>query len=160
MRVAQRLYEGIEIGGETVGLITYMRTDSVTLSLEAIGACRNLIDEDYGSEYLPEKPRVYRTRAKNAQEAHEAVRPTDLFRRPAGLRRTLHDDLYRLYELIWQRTLASEMAEAQIDRVAVELRDTGGRAALRATGQTIVFDGFLKPYREDRHDPEIGRAHV
>ncbi|MEK9795735.1 MAG: type I DNA topoisomerase [Alphaproteobacteria bacterium] len=120
MRIAQRLYEGIEIDGETVGLITYMRTDSVTLSQEAITGCRNLIDTDFGEEYLPEKPRVYRTRAKNAQEAHEAVRPTDLFRRPVSVKGILDTDMFRLYELIWRRTLASEMAEAQIDRVAVD----------------------------------------
>ncbi|MBO6784652.1 MAG: type I DNA topoisomerase, partial [Alphaproteobacteria bacterium] len=153
MRVAQRLYEGVEIDGETVGLITYMRTDSVTLSQEAIAGCRGLIDEDYGEEYLPEKPRVYRTRAKNAQEAHEAVRPTDLFRRPANLKSILDGDLYKLYELIWLRTIASEMAEAQIDRVAVDLRSADGKLGLRANGQTIAFDGFLKLYREDKDDP-------
>ncbi len=153
MRIAQRLYEGVEIDGETVGLITYMRTDSVTLSQEAITGCRNLIDTDFGEEYLPEKPRVYRTRAKNAQEAHEAVRPTDLFRRPASVKGVLDTDMFRLYELIWRRTLASEMAEAQIDRVAVDLRSQDGRLALRANGQTIAFDGFLKLYREDRDDP-------
>ncbi len=152
MRVAQRLYEGVEIDGETVGLITYMRTDSVTLSQEAIASCRDLIDQDFGTDYLPEKPRVYRTRAKNAQEAHEAVRPTDLFRRPASLKSVLDGDLFRLYELIWRRTLASEMAEAQIDRVAVDLRSADSQLALRANGQTIAFDGFLKLYREDKDD--------
>lgn len=156
MRVAQRLYEGIEIDGETVGLITYMRTDSVTLSQEAIASCRELIDQDFGSDYLPEKPRVYRTRAKNAQEAHEAVRPTDLSRRPASLKNTLDSDLFRLYELIWRRTMASEMAEAQIDRVAVDLRSADARLALRANGQTIAFDGFLKLYREDKDEPTNG----
>ena len=153
MRVAQRLYEGVEIDGETVGLITYMRTDSVTLSQDAIASCRDAIDKDFGGEYLPEKPRVYRTRAKNAQEAHEAVRPTDLFRRPASLKNTLDGDLFRLYELIWRRTMASEMAEAQIDRVAVDLRSGDGQLALRANGQTIAFDGFLKLYREDKDEP-------
>ncbi|MBT4906620.1 MAG: type I DNA topoisomerase [Rhodospirillaceae bacterium] len=158
MRVAQRLYEGIEIDGETVGLITYMRTDSVTLSQEAIASCRDLIDQDFGGEYLPEKPRVYRTKAKNAQEAHEAVRPTDLFRRPASLKNTLDGDLFRLYELIWRRTMASEMAEAQIDRVAVELRSADAQLALRANGQTIAFDGFLKLYREDKDEPTNGEG--
>ncbi|MEP4887303.1 MAG: type I DNA topoisomerase [Alphaproteobacteria bacterium] len=156
MRVAQRLYEGVEIDGETVGLITYMRTDSVTLSQEAIASCRDLIDQDFGGDYLPEKPRVYRTKAKNAQEAHEAVRPTDLFRRPASLKNTLDSDLFRLYELIWRRTMASEMAEAQIDRVAVELRSSDAQLALRANGQTIAFDGFLKLYREDKDEPTNG----
>ena len=154
MRVAQRLYEGVEIDGETVGLITYMRTDSVTLSQDAIGSCRDLIHQDFGSEYLPEKPRVYRTRAKNAQEAHEAIRPTNLFRRPTSLKRALDSDLFRLYELIWRRTMASEMAEAQIDRVAVDIRSADRQLALRANGQTIAFDGFLKLYREDKD--EIG----
>ncbi|MBS28578.1 MAG: DNA topoisomerase I [Alphaproteobacteria bacterium] len=158
MRVAQRLYEGVEIDGETVGLITYMRTDSVTLSQDAIAASRDLIDQDFGGDYLPEKPRVYRTRAKNAQEAHEAVRPTDLFRRPASLKSALDSDLFRLYELIWRRTIASEMAEAQIDRVAVDLRSADGQLALRANGQTIAFDGFLKLYREDRDDPSNGEG--
>jgi DNA topoisomerase-1 len=158
MRVAQRLYEGIEIDGETVGLITYMRTDSVTLSQEAIGACRELIDTDFGTDYLPEKPRVYRTRAKNAQEAHEAIRPTDVLRRPVSLKSLLDSDLLRLYELIWRRTLASEMAEAQIDRVAVDLRSADNQLALRANGQTIAFDGFLRLYREDRDEPANGDA--
>jgi DNA topoisomerase-1 len=153
MRVAQRLYEGIEIDGETTGLITYMRTDSVTLSQDAITGCRNLIDTDFGEEYLPEKPRVYRSRAKNAQEAHEAIRPTDLFRRPASLKQVLETDMFRLYELIWRRTLASEMAEAQIDRVAIDLRSSDNNLALRANGQTVAFDGFLKLYREDKDDP-------
>ncbi len=156
MRVAQRLYEGVEIDGETVGLITYMRTDSVTLSQEAIASCRNIIDQDFGGDYLPEKPRVYRTKAKNAQEAHEAVRPTDLSRRPASLKNTLDSDLFRLYELIWRRTMASEMAEAQIDRVAVDLRSADSQLALRANGQTVAFDGFLKLYREDKDDPTNG----
>ena len=118
MQIAQRLYEGIDIGGDTVGLITYMRTDSVTLSGEAIGGCRRLIEADFGAPYLPAKPRVYRTKAKNAQEAHEAVRPTDLFRRPAELKPDLDDEQSKLYELIWQRTLASEMESAVFDQVA------------------------------------------
>jgi DNA topoisomerase-1 len=152
MRVAQRLYEGIEIGGETVGLITYMRTDSVTLSQDAITAGRELIDRTFGGEYLPDKPRLYRSRAKNAQEAHEAIRPTDLFRRPERVARALGNDERRLYELIWQRTVASQMAEAMIDRVAVDLASADRRVTLRANGSTIAFDGFLKLYREDRDD--------
>jgi DNA topoisomerase-1 len=155
MRIAQRLYEGIELGGETVGLITYMRTDSVTLSQDAIAAGRKLIDGTFGSEYLPDKPRIYRSRAKNAQEAHEAIRPTDLFRMPDQVARALGNDERRLYELIWQRTVASQMAEAQIDRVAVDLASPDGQVTLRANGSTIAFDGFLKLYREDRDDPAL-----
>ena len=153
MRVAQRLYEGTDIGGDTVGLITYMRTDSITLSQQAVAGCRELIDTDYGDAYLPDKPRVFRTRAKNAQEAHEAIRPTDLMRRPPELKSVLNNDEFRLYELIWRRTIASSMSEAEIDRVAVDIESADTQIVLRATGSTIAFDGFLKVYREDRDDP-------
>ena len=158
MRVAQRLYEGIEIDSETIGLITYMRTDSITLSQDAIAGSRSLIDTDYGEEYLPEKPRVFHTKAKNAQEAHEAIRPTDFFRRPQSLKGLLDNDLFRLYELIWRRTLASEMAEAQIDRVSIDIGSLDEKLSLRANGQTIAFEGFLKLYREDRDDPSKEEA--
>jgi DNA topoisomerase-1 len=137
MRIAQQLYEGVNIGGETVGLITYMRTDSVTLSGEAIAGCRRLIESQYGADYLPPSPRVYKTKAKNAQEAHEAVRPTDLFRRPEQMRAYLDDDQKKLYELIWKRTVACEMASAVMDRVTVDLGSSDGRTTLRATGQVI-----------------------
>jgi DNA topoisomerase-1 len=153
MRVAQSLYEGADIGGETVGLISYMRTDSITLSQQAIASCRELIDTDYGDAYLPDKPRVFRTKAKNAQEAHEAIRPTDLMRRPADLKSAISNDEFRLYELIWRRTIASSMSEAEIDRVAVDIESADQKVTLRATGSTIAFDGFLKVYREDRDDP-------
>ena len=153
MRTAQRLYEGADIGGDTVGLITYMRTDSVTLSQQAISSCRELIDTDYGEAYLPDKPRVFRTRAKNAQEAHEAIRPTDLMRRPQEVNSVLNNDEFSLYELIWRRTVASSMSEAEIDRVAVDIDSGDSQIVLRATGSTIAFDGFLKVYREDRDDP-------
>ncbi len=152
MRTAQRLYEGIELGGETVGLITYMRTDSVTLSRDAISGCRALIGNDYGDDYLPAKARIYKTKAKNAQEAHEAIRPTDLFRRPSDIGRYLKDDERRLYDLIWRRTVAAEMAEAQIDQVAVDIDGSTGGLRLRATGSTVAFDGFLKVYRESNDD--------
>jgi DNA topoisomerase-1 len=151
MRVAQRLYEGVDVGGETVGLITYMRTDSVQLSSEAIGASRRLIEADYGSRYLPEKPRFYTTKAKNAQEAHEAIRPTDLFRRPQEVARSLEADQRRLYELIWKRTVASQMEGAEFDQVAVDISGQG--VAFRATGSVLKFDGFLTLYQEDRDDP-------
>jgi len=153
MRLAQRLYEGVDIGGETVGLITYMRTDSVTLSQEAIAAARDLIGKRYGRDYVPEAPRVWKTQAKNAQEAHEAIRPTDLFRTPEELRGHVDGDMLRLYELVWRRTMASEMESAALDQVAVDIDADGGRTRLRATGSTIVFDGFLALYREDRDDP-------
>jgi len=151
MRLAQRLYEGVDIGGETVGLITYMRTDSVQLSGEAIAASRRLITADYGDRYLPEKPRFYSTKAKNAQEAHEAIRPTDLFRRPRDIARHLDGDQRRLYELIWKRTVASQMESAELDQVAVDI--AGTNVAFRANGSVLKFDGFLTLYQEDRDDP-------
>jgi DNA topoisomerase-1 len=153
MRLAQQLYEGVDIGGETVGLITYMRTDSVTLSQEAIRAARALITDQFGRDYLPEQPRVWKTQAKNAQEAHEAIRPTDLLRRPDDVQRYLDADQRRLYELIWRRTVASEMESAQLDQTAVDISSADGKAVLRATGSTIAFEGFLALYREDRDDP-------
>ncbi len=157
MQVAQRLYEGVTINGETVGLITYMRTDSVTLSQEAIQASRRLIERDFGKPYLPAKPRIYTTKAKNAQEAHEAIRPTDLFRRPDQIRHALDGDQFRLYELIWKRTVAAEMENAVLDQVAVDLTSPDGTVTLRANGSVVAFDGFLKLYREDRDD-EINGA--
>ncbi|MEX0814518.1 MAG: type I DNA topoisomerase [Dongiaceae bacterium] len=153
MRMAQRLYEGIDVNGEAVGLITYMRTDGVQLSQEAIVAARGLIAGQHGDKYLPESPRVYKSTAKNAQEAHEAIRPTDVTRRPDGLTRALDRDQLRLYELIWKRTLASQMASAVIDQVGVDIAAAGGAATLRATGSVIVFDGFLALYQEDRDEP-------
>ena len=152
MRLAQQLYEGADIGGETVGLITYMRTDSVTLSQEAVRAARALIADQYGKKFLPESPRVWKTQAKNAQEAHEAIRPTDLLRRPDDVRRYLSDDQLKLYELIWRRTVASEMESAQLDQTAVDLVSKDGKTTLRATGSIIVFEGFLALYREDKDD--------
>ena len=153
MKTAQRLFEGVDIGGETVGLITYMRTDSVQLSGEALGACRRLIGKRFGDDYLPESPRQYRTKTKNAQEAHEAIRPTDVFRVPSELRGQLDDDQRRLYELIWKRTVASQMAAALLDRVTADIGSADGVVGLRATGQTVAFDGFLKLYQEGRDDP-------
>lgn len=153
MRVAQRLFEGVDLGGETVGLITYMRTDSVHLAPEAVRATRELIGERFGRSYLPERPRHFRTRAKNAQEAHEAIRPTDPWRLPDRVAPFLDDDQRRLYELIWRRTVASQMASAKLERVSVAIGDEGQKVVLRATGQTVVFDGFLRLYQEDRDDP-------
>ena len=155
MRVAQRLFEGIDLGGETVGLITYMRTDSVNLGSEALGATRRLIESRFGAGYLPEQARHFRNRAKNAQEAHEAIRPTDLFRLPAEVGRFLDDDQRRLYDLIWKRTVACQMAVALLDRVTAEIGSGDGVVGLRATGQTIAFDGFLKLYQEGRDDKAL-----
>src|SRR5437660_4811827 len=118
MSVAQRLYEGIDLDGDTVGLITYMRTDGVTLAAEAIAAARQLIGNEFGGRYLPPEPRVYKSAAKNAQEAHEAIRPTDMARKPGDVARHLDNDMRRLYELIWKRTVASQMASALLARVS------------------------------------------
>ena len=156
MQLAQRLYEGMSLDGETVGLITYMRTDSVTLSQEAVQASRRLIEKDFGAQYLPASPRIYKTKAKNAQEAHEAIRPTDMFRRPAQVRQVLDEDQFRLYELIWKRTVASSMENAVLDQVAVDIASPDNRVTLRANGSVIAFDGFLKLYREDRDDEANG----
>jgi DNA topoisomerase I len=117
MQTAQRLYEGISLGGETVGLITYMRTDGTNISTEAVGVIRSLIEGQYGKPYVPSSPRIYKTKAKNAQEAHEAIRPTDIWRKPEELRGLLNDDQYRLYELIWKRTTACQMESAILDQV-------------------------------------------
>jgi DNA topoisomerase I len=152
MRVAQRLYEGIELDGDTVGLITYMRTDGVAIAAEAIAAARALIGGEFGARYVPGEPRVYRSVAKNAQEAHEAIRPTDLTRRPDQVAGHLDNDQRRLYELIWKRTVASQMASAVLDQVAIDIADPNGRLRLHATGSVVVFDGFLKLYQEDRDD--------
>ncbi|WP_420348664.1 type I DNA topoisomerase [Pelagibius sp.] len=152
MRVAQKLYEGLDLGGETVGLITYMRTDGVQMADEALSSTRSLISTDYGDPYLPEGPRQYKSKAKNAQEAHEAIRPTDLFRRPKDIAAFLDDDGRKLYDLIWRRTVASQMASAELDQVAVDIKADGGVAQLRATGSIVTFDGFLTLYQESRDD--------
>ncbi|WP_419730343.1 type I DNA topoisomerase [Lichenicola sp.] len=152
MRAAQQLYEGIELGGETVGLITYMRTDGVQMAREAIDAIREHITEEFGRDYLPGMAREYSTKAKNAQEAHEAVRPTDVSRGPQEIGRYLSDEQRRLYELIWKRAVASQMQSAELDQVTVEIAEPAARARLRATGSIIAFDGFLKLYTEGRDD--------
>ncbi len=154
MRTAQRLYEGVDIAGETVGLITYMRTDGVTMSSEAIAAARSLIEKQYGETYRPDEPRIYKTQAKNAQEAHEAIRPTDVFGRPEKVAGDLEPDQRQLYELIWKRAVASQMSSAIIDQVAVDIASSDQKLQFRATGSTIQFDGFLTLYREDEDDVE------
>jgi DNA topoisomerase I len=151
MRVAQQLYEGIDIGGETVGLITYMRTDGVQMAREAVDAIRGHVRGAYGPDYLPLAPREYQTRVKNAQEAHEAIRPTDASLTPDRVANDLSADQRRLYELIWKRAIASQMQSAELDQVTVEVTDGKG-LKLRATGSIVAFDGFLKLYREDTDD--------
>ncbi|HTG47010.1 MAG TPA: type I DNA topoisomerase, partial [Actinomycetota bacterium] len=155
MSVAQRLYEGIDLPGEgTTGLITYMRTDSVTIADAALHEIAELIHTDHGKDYELAEPRRYKTRSRNAQEAHEAIRPTSVLRRPQTIAAALDRDQLRLYTLIWQRTVATQMAEARFHQVGVDIEAISGdaRYQLRATGQTLVFDGFLKLYREGRDD--------
>jgi DNA topoisomerase-1 len=158
MRVAQQLYEGVDIGGETVGLITYMRTDGVQMAREAVHAIRDHVKTAFGANYLPATAREYSTKAKNAQEAHEAIRPTDVDRRPEDVARALSHDQARLYELIWKRAVASQMSQAEFDQVTVDMADVndprgaGAGTTLRANGSLLAFDGFLKLYREDRDD--------
>ena len=154
MRVAQRLYEGIDVGGETVGLITYMRTDGVQIADEAITAIRSVVQADYGKQYLPDAPRRYQSKAKNAQEAHEAVRPTDLACRPREIAKFLDADQAKLYELIWLRAVASQMESAELERTSVDIAaKVGGRTLdLRASGTVIKFDGFLRLYQESQDE--------
>jgi DNA topoisomerase-1 len=156
MRIAQRLYEGVDIGGDTVGLITYMRTDGVQIAEEALPTIRRVIGQDYGARYVPEAPRRYQTKAKNAQEAHEAIRPTDINRRPRDVARRLEPEQAKLYELIWMRAVASQMESADIERTTVDISAGVGPRLLdlRATGSVIKFDGFLRVYHEDRDDPD------
>lgn len=154
MQVAQRLYEGMEIGGETTGLITYMRTDGVQMAPEAISAARDAIAKEFGPKYLPEKPRQYTAKAKNAQEAHEAIRPTDFMRTPASVRQYLDSDQMRLYELIWKRAIASQMQPAEIERTTAEIEAVNGArtAELRAIGSVVRFDGFIAAYTDQKDD--------
>ena len=158
MRLAQRLYEGAAIGGETVGLITYMRTDGTTLSGDAIAQARSVIGSTYGDNYVPDSPRQYKTKQKNAQEAHEAIRPTSLSRTPDEVAKYVPSDQARLYRLIWQRTIASQMASAQFDQTTALVDVDQGAATLRATGSIQVFDGFLKVYLEGRDDSDSDDA--
>ena len=155
MRCAQQLYEGIDIDGETTGLITYMRTDGVQMAKEAISAIRDHVRGSFGPNYLPGAPREYTSRAKNAQEAHEAIRPTDVTRTPDQVVSGLNNDQRRLYELIWKRAVASQMQSAELDQVAVDVVDGKGQT-LRATGSIVAFDGFLKLYREDTDEDAPG----
>lgn len=158
MQLAQRLYEGVDIDGETVGLITYMRTDGVDMAPEAIASARRVAAAEFGDRYVPAVPRRYTTKAKNAQEAHEAIRPTDLGRLPRRVSKMLEPEQAKLYELIWTRTLASQMESAELERTTadIEAKVAPGhrysQVELRATGQVVRFDGFLALYQEGRDD--------
>ncbi|MEL6064169.1 type I DNA topoisomerase [Methylobacterium sp. DCY52] len=165
MRVAQRLYEGVDLGGETVGIITYMRTDGVDMAPEAIQDARRVIGKEFGDRYVPDAPRKYSVKAKNAQEAHEAVRPTDMGRLPKMVARHLEPEQAKLYELIWTRTMASQMESAELERTTVDVTAKVGPRTidLRATGQVVKFNGFLALYQEGKDDPDpnaapLGRA--
>ena len=152
MRIAQQLYEGIDIGGQTVGLISYMRTDSVNLAAEAIEEIRGYIGSNFSTDYLPRTVPVYKSKAKNAQEAHEAIRPTSIVRSPESINDALTVDQARLYGLIWKRTLASQMTPARFDTVSVDIRLGGDDTLFRASGQTLIFPGFIAVYQEDTDD--------
>jgi len=156
MQIAQKLYEGANIGSETTGLITYMRTDGVQLGNEAISAIIDDISSRFGAQYVPDKPRVYKVKAVNAQEAHEAIRPTAINRDPKDMQAFLDHDQFRLYELIWKRTIASQMQSAELDQTGVDITTKTGEAVLRANGQVLVFDGFLSVYRESVDETSDG----
>ncbi len=154
MRTAQSLYEGVDIGGQTVGLISYMRTDSVSLAKEAIEEIRSYISDNFSSDYLPSKQPIYKSKTKNAQESHEAIRPTSILRTPDSIRNYLTSDQSRLYEMVWRRTLACQMTPARYDTVSADIRLGGDDTLFRATGQTLVFPGFIGVYMEDVDDVE------
>lgn len=154
MRIAQQLYEGVDIGSGTVGLITYMRTDSFSLATEAVMSIRDYVKKNFEPDYLPKSPIMYKTKAKNAQEAHEAIRPTDINRAPAKMRQYLNDEQFKLYEMIWKRTLACQMAPAKFDAVSVDLSVGSDANLFRASGQTLVFPGFIAVYMEGRDDED------
>jgi DNA topoisomerase-1 len=155
MQVAQRLYQGFEIDGETVGLITYMRTDGTQISNEALETCRNYISQKLGKDYLPDQPRNYSgKKAKNAQEAHEAIRPTDINRDPSSLKSILDRDQMRLYELIWNRTVSSQMESAEFERTSIDICNNDKSIIFRANGSIQKFDGYLKLYQETKEEDE------
>ncbi|MGB7620185.1 MAG: type I DNA topoisomerase, partial [Pseudolabrys sp.] len=154
MRLAQRLYEGVEIDGEATGLITYMRTDGIDMAPEAIADIRSMLGRNYGKEYVPSSPREYHNKSKNAQEAHEAVRPTSASRTPAEVAKYVDRDQARLYELIWNRAVASQMESAELERTTVDIVAKAGsrNIDLRASGQVVKFDGFLTLYQEGQDE--------
>ena len=154
MQIAQSLYQGIEIEDEETGLITYMRTDGTQMAPEAITQTRRVIEQDFGEEFLPDKARIYETKAANAQEAHEAIRPTSLARRPEQIARALNADQAKLYKLIWQRTMASQMESARVQRTTITITGGDGQTGFRASGTVITFAGFLKLYEEGEDDKD------
>ena len=156
MQIAQRLYQGIDIEGDTVGLITYMRTDGTQISNEAISDFRKFVDKEYGKEYLPENPNSYAgKKAKNAQEAHEAIRPTDISKKPTDMKKYLSTDQSKLYELIWNRALSSQMNPAEFDRKSITVESENKKINFKANGSTIKFDGFLKVYKFEEKDEDL-----
>ena len=157
MRTAQQLYEGIDVGQGAIGLITYMRTDSVTLSDEALTEIRHYIEHKIGKDYLPASAKQYKTKSKNAQEAHEAIRPTSVYRTPESVKPFLNADQFKLYQMIWQRTVACQMTAAKFDQTTVDIRL--GEGIFRATGQVQTFAGFLSVYEEGTDDNEEGEDH-
>ena len=157
MRLAQQLYEGVDIDGETTGLITYMRTDGVQMAGEAVASIREHVKDSYGVNYIPAAPREYVSKVKNAQEAHEAIRPTEVGRTPDSVLGGLNNEQRRLYELIWKRAVASQMQSAELDQVVVDVADGKGQT-LRANGSIVAFDGFLKLYREDTDEDSPGAS--
>lgn len=154
MRIAQQLYEGMDVGNGTVGLITYMRTDSFSIAAEAIAQIRDYVKKNFEAEYLPKTAIAYKTKSKSAQEAHEAIRPTDINRTPASVRQYLTDEQFKLYEMIWKRALACQMSPAKFDAVSVDLSVGSDANLFRATGQTLVFPGFIAVYMEGTDDEE------
>ncbi len=155
MQIAQRLYQGIEIDGDTKGLITYMRTDGTNISKEAIPLFRKYIEENYGEDYLPEQANNYSgKKAKNAQEAHEAIRPTEIKNSPESIKKYLSTDQYKLYDLIWSRALSSQMEPAKFDRKTILITSEDGKNILKSSGSTVKFDGFLKLQKIDENDDE------
>ncbi len=155
MQIAQKLYQGIEIEGDTVGLITYMRTDGTNLSADAVSDFRNFIKKEYGNEYLPENPNNYSgKKAKNAQEAHEAIRPTDINRNPDSVKKYLSSDQQKLYSLIWSRALSSQMETAKFDRNTITIESEDGKTICKSSGSVLKFDGFLKVYSNQSKDDD------
>ncbi|HSI38829.1 MAG TPA: type I DNA topoisomerase [Methylotenera sp.] len=154
MRIAQQLYEGVDVGGGTVGLITYMRTDSFSIANEAVMQIRDYVKKNFDADYLPKSPIMYKTKSKSAQEAHEAIRPTDIARTPTSVRQYLTDEQFKLYEMIWKRAVACQMSPAKFDAVSVDLSVGSDANLFRATGQTLVFPGFIAVYMEGTDDEE------
>ena len=167
MQIAQKLYQGIEIDGETIGLITYMRTDGANISKEAVSFFRDYIKREYGNEYLPKEPLNYSgKKAKNAQEAHEAIRPTDIIRSPDKIKKYLSPDQNKLYDLIWSRALSSQMESAKFDRNTITINSDDNETICKASGSVIKFDGFLKVFKDQKKDdsdkilPEVSKGPV